>query len=72
MQTGDYDRAFELFDAVLEKLPRDPATLTSRGHALKTTGWQTDATESYRAAFSAKHDHGDAQYALADLKEFRF
>ena len=31
MQTGDYDRAFELFDQVLEKLPRDPATLTSRG-----------------------------------------
>lgn len=72
MQTGDYDKAFELFDAVLEKLPRDPATLTSRGHALKTTGRQEEAVESYRAAFAAKPDHGDAYYALANLKTYRF
>lgn len=72
MQTGDYDRAFALFDAVLAKLPRDPATLTSKGHALKTTGRQNDAVESYRAAFAAKPDHGDAYYALANLKTYRF
>ena len=72
LQTGDYDRAFELFDQVLETLPRDPATLTSRGHALKTMGQQADAVESYRAAFAAKPDHGDAYYALANLKTYRF
>jgi len=72
LQTGDYDRAFELFDRVLEKLPHDPATLTSRGHALKTMGQQAHAVESYRAAFAAKPDHGDAYYALANLKTYRF
>ncbi|QZD96050.1 tetratricopeptide repeat-containing sulfotransferase family protein [Qipengyuania gelatinilytica] len=72
MQTGDYDKAFELFDAVLARLPNDPATLTSRGHALKTTGRQEDAVESYRAAFAAKPDHGDAYYALANLKTYSF
>jgi len=72
MQTGDYDRAFALFDAVLEKLPADPATLTSRGHALKTTGRADEAVESYRAAFTAKPDHGDAWYALANLKTYKF
>ena len=72
MQTGDYDRAFELFDQVLEKLPRDPATLTSRGHALKTMGKQAEAVESYRAAFAAKPDQGDAYYALANLKTYSF
>ncbi len=72
MQTGDFDRAFALFDAVLEKLPSDPATLTSRGHALKTTGRSDDAVASYRAAFAAKPDHGDAWYALANLKTYRF
>ncbi len=72
MQTGDYERAFTLFDAVLEKLPEDPATLTSRGHALKTTGQTGDAVASYRAAFAAKPDHGDAWYALANLKTYRF
>lgn len=72
MQTGDYDRAFELFDAVLVKLPRDPATLTSKGHALKTLGQTGEAITSYQAAVSAKPDHGDAYYALANLKTYKF
>jgi tetratricopeptide (TPR) repeat protein len=72
MQTGDYERAFELFDAVLAKLPRDPATLTSKGHALKTLGQSSEAIDSYRAAIAAKPDHGDAHYALANLKTYRF
>lgn len=72
MQTGDYARAFALFDAVLQKIPGDPATLTSRGHACKTTGAQDDAIAAYRAALAAKPDHGDAWYALANLKTWRF
>ena len=72
MQTGEYDRAFDLFDTILAKLPNDPATLTSRGHALKTRGRQDEAVESYRAAIGAKPDHGDAFYALANLKTYRF
>ena len=72
MQTGDHDRAVSLFDTVLAKLPDDPATLTSRGHALKTFGKQDEAIASYRSAFAAKPDHGDAYYALANLKTYRF
>ncbi|WP_100260452.1 tetratricopeptide repeat-containing sulfotransferase family protein [Qipengyuania seohaensis] len=72
MQTGNYERAFELFDEVLEKLPNDVATLTSKGHALKTTGASDDAVASYRKAIAAKPDHGDAWYALANLKTYRF
>ncbi len=72
MQTGNYDRAFELFDGVLARLPGDPATLTSRGHALKTVGDQERAVASYRAAIAARPGHGDAYYALANLKTYRF
>ena len=72
MQTGEYDRAFSLFDKVLTKMPGDAATLTSRGHALKTVGKQDDAIASYRAAFASQSDHGDAYYALANLKTYRF
>ena len=72
MQTGDYTRAFALFDAVLEKLPADPATLTSKGHGLKTRGDSDGAIASYRAATASKPDHGDAWYALANLKTYRF
>ena len=72
MQTGEFNRAFALFDSVLDKLPADAATLTSRGHALKTTGQQDDAVASYHAAIAARPDHGDAYYALANLKTYRF
>lgn len=72
MQTGQYDRALFLFDAVLACLPDDPATLTSKGHALKTCGRQEDAIASYRAAIAARPDLGDPYYSLANLKTFRF
>ena len=72
MQTGSYDEALALFDEILSALPEDPATLTSRGHALKTLGRQDEAIASYRAAFAAKPDHGDAWYGLANLKTYRF
>jgi len=72
MQTSEFERAFALFDQVLAKVPNDPATLTSKGHALKTTGKQEEAVSAYRAAIAAKPDHGDAWYALANLKTWRF
>ncbi|MEM8724933.1 MAG: sulfotransferase, partial [Pseudomonadota bacterium] len=51
---------------------RDHSTLTSKGHALKTMGKQEEAVASYRAAFGARPSHGDAYYALANLKTYRF
>ncbi|MGF1463214.1 MAG: sulfotransferase [Maricaulaceae bacterium] len=72
LQVGDFDRALGLFDQVLAQVPNDPATLTSRGHALKTYGRQDDAVASYRAAIAAKPDHGDAYSSLANLKTYRF
>jgi len=72
MQAGDFETAISMFDDVLKKVPNDPATLTSKGHALKTFGQQDAAIESYRAAFAAKPDHGDAYYGLANLKTYRF
>ena len=72
MQTGDYDQAFSLFNAVLEKLPNDYATHTSKGHALKTVGKSDEAVASYRKAVAIKPDHGDAYYSLANLKIYNF
>lgn len=72
MAVGDYDRGLALFDRVLEQRPGDPANLTSKGHALKTTGAGAEAIASYRAAIAARPDHGDAWYALANLKTYRF
>ncbi len=72
MQTGDHERAFELFEKVLEKIPNDPATLTSRGHAFKTFGRHDEAIESYKSAYRSKPEHGDAYFSLANLKTYQF
>ena len=72
MQAGDYEDALEAFDAVLAKLPDDTATLTSRGHALKTYGRSEDAVASYQSALRSDPNNGDAWYALANLKTYRF
>ena len=72
MQSGDYKRALDMFEKVLEQLPNDTATLTSRGHALKTYGKSEDAIASYRDAIAADPRNGDAWYALANLKTYRF
>ncbi|MFT4823031.1 MAG: tetratricopeptide (TPR) repeat protein [Halioglobus sp.] len=72
MQMGDFEGALDLFDSVLEVLPGDAVTLTSRGHALKTRGSQKQAIASYRAAISSSPWHGEAYYALSNLKTYRF
>lgn len=72
LQNGDFDGAMALFEQILAKLPNDSATLTSRGHALKTYGQTQAAIASYRQAFAAQPGHGDAYFALANLKIYRF
>lgn len=72
MQAGNYDEALHIFDEVLAKLPDDLATLTSRGHALKTAGRTEDAIASYRRAAGIEPLHGDAWYSLANLKTVSF
>ena len=72
MQTGDYATALDGFDQVLAKLPGDPGTLTSKGHALKTRGDYDAAVEAYRAALASQAGHGEAYYSLANLKVYTF
>jgi tetratricopeptide (TPR) repeat protein len=72
MQTGDFEAALRGFNAVLQKVPRDPITLTSRGHALKTVGRTDEAVDSYRQAILSFPSHGEAWYSLANLKTYRF
>jgi tetratricopeptide (TPR) repeat protein len=72
MQSGDYETALTAFDRVLESVPGDPVTLTSRGHALKTCGRSADAVASYREALANRPEHAEAWYSLANLKTYRF
>ena len=72
LQAGDYDGAISMFESVLERLPNDPTTLTSYGHALKTYGKTEDAITAYKAAIANAPHYGEAWYALANLKTYRF
>lgn len=72
MQLGDYETALSLFDKILERLPKDPVTHISKGHALKTGGKADAAIVSYRAAIAAQPLHCEAWYSLANLKTYRF
>jgi tetratricopeptide (TPR) repeat protein len=72
MQTGDYETALAAFDEILERLPADPVTLTSKGHAHKTCGDYEEAVKAYRAAISSAPHHGEAYYSLANLKVYSF
>ena len=72
MQSGDYDTALATFDSILEILPEEPVTLTSRGNALKTQGNKEQAIDSYRRAIKKHPAHGEAYYSLANLKLFSF
>jgi tetratricopeptide (TPR) repeat protein len=72
MQTGDYEKALEFFGHILEVVPTDPGTLTSKGHALKTIGKADEAIESYRLAMAHHPEHGEAYFSLANLKTYSF
>jgi len=72
MQLGDYQTALDLFDSILERIPHDPVTHVSKGHALKTGGKTAEAVSSYQAAIDAQPMHCDAWYSLANLKTYRF
>ena len=72
MQSGKFDAALTTFDELLKVLPNDPVTLTSKGHALKTKGEAASAIASYQQAIAAYPRHGEAYFALANLKTYRF
>ncbi|MEX0298569.1 MAG: tetratricopeptide repeat protein, partial [Kordiimonas sp.] len=72
LQANLLDEALETFNHVLKKLPNDPATLTSKGHVLKTIGHHDDAVDSYRSAYASSSLYADAYHALANLKTYQF
>ena len=72
MQVGEYEQAIALFDKVLERLPNDPVTHTSKGHALKTWGKNSAAIDSYKTALKNNADYCEAYYALSNLKTYKF
>ena len=69
---GNFDTALEIYDQLIKAQPGFEQTYLFRGHALKTVGRVEEGIESYRAAYRARNDFGDAYWSLANLKTYRF
>ena len=72
LEVGEHEKALSLLDKVIEQTPNDPTIRTLRGHALKTSGRQKEAIESYRMAFAVKPSHSESFFSLANLKTYKF
>ena len=71
-KAGRFEQAAEVFRTVLEKHPDHGVSLTGLGHALKTIGRGEEAIEIYRHCIKGFPAFGEAYWALANLKTFRF
>jgi tetratricopeptide (TPR) repeat protein len=69
---GNFDEALDVYDRVISEHPDFDQVHLSRGHALKTIGHLDEGIESYRDAYRARPDYGDAFWSLANLKTYRF
>jgi len=69
---GNFDEALDVYDRVISEHPEFDQVHLSRGHALKTIGRLDEGIESYRDAYRARPDYGDAFWSLANLKTYRF
>jgi tetratricopeptide (TPR) repeat protein len=70
--TGNYKEALPLYGELLRENQHDPGLYLAIGNALKTTGKTAEAIDSYHYAITARPGYGEAFWALANLKTYRF
>jgi tetratricopeptide (TPR) repeat protein len=69
---GFFEDAVKAYEAALEAQPNHAASLAGLGHALKTIGRQEASVGTYRDCIEKFPEFGEAYWALANLKTFRF
>jgi len=69
---GEFERALDLYRALLVGGSEDADAYLSMGHAQKTLGQTASAIDSYHRAAELRPDFGDAYWSLANLKTYRF
>jgi tetratricopeptide (TPR) repeat protein len=71
-QLGDHAGAATLSGGLLEDFLDQPKAWLTHGHDLRTIGHADDAIAAYREAVVIDTGFGDAWWALANLKTYRF
>jgi tetratricopeptide (TPR) repeat protein len=69
---GEFDKALEYYDQLIEESTDNLHYHMLKGHALKSFGDRQGAVEAYQRAAAIKPDHGDAYWSLANVKTYRF
>src|SRR5215468_8662040 len=69
---GEYERAITLYRGLLVAAPGSADLHVLLGHALKSVGRKTEATESYQMSAAVRPSFGEAWWSLANLKTYRF
>jgi hypothetical protein len=69
---GHNDRATAIISSLIADFPDDESVWMSYGHQFRIAGRLADAIAAYRRATELAPEFGEAWYALANLKTFRF
>ena len=69
---GEYDRAIEIYHALLADFPRQPKLWLNLGHALRTVRRRDEAVAAYGRAIALAPGLGEAYWSLANLKTVPF
>jgi tetratricopeptide (TPR) repeat protein len=72
VRMSDFERAAVEYAAMLKAFPNQPGAWLAFGHALKVQGKRDEAIAAYKKASSLLPGLGDAYWALANLKTYRF
>jgi tetratricopeptide (TPR) repeat protein len=67
-QAREWDRALDLYEALLAEYDQQPRIWLNYGHALRTSGRPDAATSAYRRAIAFRPDFGEPYWSLANLK----
>jgi len=69
---GNFNKAIEIYQNLLNKIPDDSGVHIMQGHAYKTVGQTDNAITAYQQACLSKDNFGDAFWSLANLKTYKF
>jgi tetratricopeptide (TPR) repeat protein len=71
-QIGEWSRALALYQALLFEYDRQPRIWLNYGHALRSLGKASEATDAYRRAVTLRPTFGEPYWSLANLKTHAF
>ncbi len=69
---GELQDSIEIYAAILAEHPAQPKIWLSYGHALKTSGRETDSIAAYKKSIELLPSLGEAYWSLANLKTAEF